>query len=138
MKVLLDTNILIDFALMRQPFYGSSERIIALCDNKTIDGYVAAHTIVNMLYILRKDYSISERRSILKEFCEILTVIGIEKKNLINALNNDAFTDVEDCLQFECAKSCGADYIVTRNIKDFTESTIPVLEPYEFLKLLNI
>ena len=68
--------------------------------------------------------------------CEILTVSGIDKKKLINALNNNNFKDFEDCLQAECALSCGADYIVTRNIKDFANAPVPAILPEDFLKLI--
>lgn len=104
MKILVDTNVLLDFTLKRQPFFDSAQVIIMLCDN-TLDGYIAAHTVMNLFFILRHDYKTDERRSILKEFCNIFTVIGIDQVKIIAALENEDFSDVEDCLQTECAKA---------------------------------
>ena len=67
----------------------------------------------------------------------ILDVVGIDKNKIINALSNDKFSDVEDCLQMECAKDFSADYIVTRNIKDFANSSIKPILPSDFLKLVS-
>ena len=137
MKVLVDTNILIDYVLVRQPFFSSAERIVMLCDSKKPEGYIAAHTVMNMFFILRHDYKTEERKNILKELCEIFNVVGIDQKKIIASLENEDFSDVEDCLQTECAKSCGADYIVTRNVKDFQNSEVPAILPDEFLKLIK-
>ena len=137
MKILIDTNVLIDFTLIRQPFFDAAQRIIKMCDSKIVDGFIAAHSIMNMFFILRHDYNIAERRKILKEFCNILTVVGIDQDKIIASLENEDFSDVEDCLQTECAKSCGADYIVTRNIKDFENSKVQAITPDEFLKKID-
>lgn len=114
------------------------KKIITLCKNKTIDGCIAAHSVMNIFYILRKSFSVEQRKSILKEFCEFLDVVGIDKQKIISSLENSDFTDTEDCLQYECAKSCCADYIVTRNGKDFVGSIILVVTPEEFLHMLNM
>ncbi len=137
MRVLLDTNVILDQISLRQPFFNDSHRIIELCTNKKIEGFVAAHSVTNIFYILRHEMSLEERRSVLIGFCKLLTVVGIDKEKLIASLENEYFSDVEDCLQTECAKSCGADYIVTRNVKDFQSSAVPAILPDEFLKLIN-
>ena len=136
MKVLVDTNVLLDFTLIRQPFFNQAQKIIMLCDSIALDGYIAAHTVMNLFFILRHDYRTDERRNILKEFCNIFTVVGIDQDKIIAALENEDFSDVEDCLQDECAKACGAEYIVTRNIRDYKNSTVPAITPDEFLKLV--
>ena len=135
MKVLIDTNVLIDFILMREPYASNAEKILFQCKNQTITGCVAAHSIMNIFYILRKEYTQQERRLILLNLCQILTVVGITKDNIENVLKNEEFTDMEDCLQMECAINFDVEYIITRNIKDFKESCIPAIEPQEFLKI---
>lgn len=137
MGILIDTNVLLDYVLMREPFFESAKNIFTLCDNNSVEGYIAAHSIMNSFYILRKDYTLEQRRSILKEFCEMLTVVGITNNEIINALDNDDFSDVEDCLQYECARACNADFIVTRNIKDYSASMIPPIMPDDFLKKIE-
>ena len=89
-----------------------------------------------MFFILRNDYKPNIRRIMIKSLFDILYVSGIDEKALLNALDKDSFEDFEDCLQDECAKACGAEYIVTRNIKDYTNSTVPAITPDEFLKLV--
>ena len=138
MRVLLDTNILIDYISMRVPFTDDAQAILELCIEKKIDGCIAAHSVMNAFYILRKELTANERRNVLTRLCNLLTVVGIDKDKLISALSNDDFFDVEDCLQSECAKEFSADYIVTRNVKDFQNSTIPAIPPDEFLKKVNL
>ena len=134
MRVLLDTNIIIDYLSKRPQFYANARMIIKLCVEKRIDGYVAAHSILNIFYILRKEFTAEERRSSLFDLCKVLTVIGIDKEKIITVLCNSDFSDLEDCLQAECAKNCAVDYIITRNIKDFHNSAIPAIMPDVFLK----
>lgn len=135
-KILIDTNVLIDYILEREPFFDDAMRVIFSCIDGSVKGYIAAHSISNMFFILRKDFTIKERREILSNLCTIFEVEGIDKSKLISALSNEKFSDFEDCLQMEYAKRCGVDYIVTRNIADFTSSEIEAVLPSEYLKLL--
>ena len=137
MRVLLDTNILIDFIAQRPSFVKNAKAILELCAEEKIDGCIAAHSVMNTFYILRKDVTADDRRKVLAELCNLLTVVDIDKNKLISSLANNDFTDVEDCLQTECAKEFSADYIVTRNVTDFQNSTIPAIFPDEFLKKVN-
>lgn len=134
MKIMLDTNVLIDFISMREPYAANARNILMLCMDKTIDGCIAAHSVMNTFYILRKELSVEDRKNFLLDMCRFLTVVGIDKNKIVAALQNESFKDVEDCLQTECAKTFSADYIVTRNIKDFEHSIIPAITPDEFLK----
>ena len=77
--------------------------------------------------------TLEQRRTMLLEVCRMFVVVGVDAEKLISALQNDDFTDFEDCLQSECAMHFEADYIVTRNTKDFCNSKVPVLEPSEFV-----
>ena len=136
MNILLDTNVLLDFMSFREPFSDDACVIMDHCCKKVINGFIAAHSIMDIMYILRKEITLAKRRQLLLDFMEFLTVVGIDQGKIIAALENEDFSDVEDCLQDECAKACGAEYIVTRNIKDYTNSTIPAITPDEFLKLI--
>lgn len=112
MKVLIDTNVLIDFLAKRQPFYDNAEKIMEMCIEGKIDGYLAAHSITNTFYIMRK-MPINDLRTMLKKVLSFLSVIVIDYERLIAAINNLRFDDIEDCLQSVCAQSCGAEYIIT-------------------------
>jgi hypothetical protein len=95
---------------------------------------VASHSITNIFYILRKQFSPHERKRMLLGLCDFIEIAGVQKRQLIDALDNETFDDLEDCLQTECAKAVNADYIITRNIDDFTGSSIPAVLPEDFLK----
>lgn len=136
MKVLIDTNIMIDALTNRDGRSGFSATVIDLCAKQVIDGYVALHSISNMYYILRKQYSDAERRTIMKRYNEILKVAEVGNDVVDTAINNTAISDYEDALQYACAETVGADYIVTRNIKDYGKAEIRAISPEELLKLL--
>ena len=134
--VLIDTNIFIDVLQDRIPFTDNSQAVIGLVTQKKVKGAVAAHSITNLWYILRKTHSDEERRNYLLSLFEIFDVISIDKNRLVAALENSNFKDFEDCLQDECAYAINADYIITRDAKDFESSMVKALTPEEFLENL--
>lgn len=133
-NILIDTNVLLDYLLEREPFFEDAKKVILSCIDGKVRGCIAAHSIPNMFFILRKDYNEKERREILLNLCKIFDVEGIDKAKLTAGLANEDFSDFEDCLQMECAKSYGADYIVSRNVSDYVISEIKAIEPKDFLK----
>ena len=137
MRILLDTNILMDYLTEREPFFPAAYKIISGCKNKRYDGIVAAHAIVDMFFILRKHFTNAERRQMLLAFFEILTIEAIDEEKLRLALKNEPFTDFEDCLQVECAKTAQVDYIITRNEKDYALSEVPILSPEQFTETFS-
>lgn len=134
-KVLIDTNILLDYLLERELFFEDAQKVVISCVEGDTKGCIAAHSISNMFFILRKDYNAKERREILSNLCAIFDVEGIGKDKLLAGLSNENFTDFEDCLQMECARSYGADYIITRNVSDYATSEIKAIEPRDYLTL---
>lgn len=134
-KILVDTNVLLDYLLEREPFFEDAKKVILSCIEGNVKGCIAAHSISNMFFILRKDYSVKERREVLSNLCSIFDVEGIDKTKLLAGLANEDFSDFEDCLQMECAKAYGAEYIVTRNISDYESSEVSTIMPKEYLKL---
>lgn len=137
MRALIDTNILADLLLGRDPYYDIANNILTLCANKKVSGYVAAHSIPNLFYILRNSMSKEERRVALMDICQIVKLEGIDSFKILSALDNENFSDFEDCLQEECAVAVSADYIVTRNLKDFVSSRVPAILPNEFVEKLE-
>ena len=137
MSTSLDTNVLLDYILLREPFAQSAQKIIDYCRQELLEGSIAAQSVADMFYILRKNIAIDERRRILLNLCNIFHVENIDKDKLKRALLNENFSDFEDCLQTECALSFKADYIITRNVADYKFSAIPCLTPNDFCELLN-
>ena len=134
-KILIDTNVLLDYLLERQTYFEDAKNVVLSCADGKVKGCIAAHSIPNLFFILRKDYNAKERREVLSNLCTIFDVEGIDKAKLIAGLVNEDFSDFEDCLQMECAKAYGADYIVTRNVDDYSTSEVKAIEPKEYLEL---
>ena len=136
MVLLVDTNIIIDALANREPYADNAKKILEKCAAREVTGILAAHSIPNMFYIFRKNFSQDERRFLLKNLCNIFKISDLNAKKILAALENEKFVDFEDCLQEECAVESMADYIVTRNPADFANSRVKVILPEEFLKKL--
>lgn len=136
MKVLIDTNVMIDAITKRDDASSFSADVIALCSSNRITGFAAPHSFSNMYYILRKEYSDKNRRVIIGEYSKILNVVSMNEDVINAALNNNNITDFEDAIRYACAESVGADYIVTRNVKDYGISPIKAITPEKLMKLM--
>lgn len=134
LKILIDTNIFLDIFQKRGNFIDPSTKILNLVYEQKIDGIVEAHSIPNLWYILRKTHTEEERRHILRAVCTLCTISNLDLKKILHALENKDFHDFEDCLQDECAKEEYCDFIITRNVQDFSKAKIPVLLPEDFLQ----
>ena len=133
MVLLIDTNVILDVLLKREPFLEKSYNVHSMCGDKTrIEAYVAAHSVTNIYYSIRKHFTDDKRRDTILELFDFYDVVSIDQQKIITALQNREFKDFEDCLQVECAKSIKADYIITRDTKDFASSEITFLTPEEF------
>lgn len=136
MRVLIDTNIILDYVLERQPFYAEAEEIILRVAQKDFVGYVSSITPINVYYTGRKfkgkDHTLKTVRRLLRLF----EVCAADKKVLQNAFALN-FSDYEDAVQCACALAEGLDAIVTRNTKDYKNSSIRVYMPGEFLQFLQ-
>ena len=86
---------------------------------------------------MRKGYTQQERRTLIKNLCSIFRISDLNLDKILSAVDNEDFTDFEDCLQEECAANVMADYIVTRNPKDFEKSRVKAIEPQAFVALLQ-
>ncbi len=138
MRVLIDTNIILDVLEKRTPFYDASKTVLESCVSDDVTGYIALHSISNIFYILRKHYSAVDRRKLLLDIMDLLKVADASHENVRNALIREDFSDFEDCLQDECAARIHADYIITRNIADFSNSNIPAITPSDFLERYHL
>lgn len=131
MKILIDTNVLLDF-LQQREFFAEAEEILSLCGRNKVQGFVAAHSFPNMFFILRKYMDSAKRRDLLFYLTSLLGVVSIDYLKILSALSRAD----EDCLQDECAAEIKADFIVTRNTDDFKNSMVPAITPVAFLKTL--
>ncbi len=131
-KVFIDTNVLLDYILDRGKPSIDAERIFEMCLHGEIECYIAAHSIVNIFYILRKYYSVTIRKQILSSLCALCCVVSVDERKVKDALEGP-HSDVEDHIQILCAEEAKADCIITRNMKGFKNSSIKILTPRKFL-----
>jgi predicted nucleic acid-binding protein len=133
-KLLIDTNIVIDLLAKREPDYYATAQLFSLSDKKQIKLSVSSLTIANTSYILLKLKSPGEAKSILRKFKLLVDVLALDDKILNLALNDTDFGDFEDGLQYFSAIENEQDVIITRNLKDFKKSVLPVMTAEQFLK----
>lgn len=137
MVVLIDTNVLLDFLLHRSPYDKEAEKIMEKCADKTIQGYIAFHSVSNIFFILRKYVDEQTRRLMLKQLCKMVTVTAASHEEVEKAIEKSDFKDFEDCLQDKCATGVNADFIVTRNGNDFALADTQVILPSDLIKIID-
>ncbi len=130
MKILIDTNIILDVLCNRKDFIEDSLKVFKYCEAHQITGYISALSVPNIVYIMRKELDQNKIREILTSLTAIFSVVDLRETDLMKAAELD-FGDYEDAIQSICASRIKANYIVTRNIKDFKNSTIPAIKPSE-------
>lgn len=135
-RVLVDTDVVLDVATGRAPFVAESKPVLALLEKRRALGYVSAHSVTTMFYILRKLGGADRARDFLADLLTILSVATEGHNDIVQALEAD-FLDFEDAVQHQCARSNGCDAIVTRNVDDYRASRVAVYTPREFVATLG-
>lgn len=136
MKIMCDTNVIIDVLLEREPFAENSCKVLSLCEEHRVDGFISASSVTDIYYLVRKHtHSTDLAYKAVGKLLEIVKVCSVTNNDVLTAFQRKA-RDFEDCLMATCAKSVHCDYIITRNKKDFEEFDIPLLTPTEFLQQL--
>lgn len=132
MKVLIDTNIILDVLCNRSEFVENSAKIFKLCEVKKIEGYISALSIPNIVYIMRKELDSEKIKDVLATLSLIFTISDLKADDIKKAALMN-FKDYEDALQSACAARMKMNFIVTRNIKDFANSKITAITPSELI-----
>lgn len=132
MILLIDANILLDVLMNRQDFVKDSSMIWKLCETNQAKGYISALTFANLMYIMRKqlDPETIEKLLVQLKFIFDFTDFGVSDLQRAAEMK---WTDFEDTVQSATAERLHADFIITRNVKDFRSSKIMALTPTEFL-----
>lgn len=137
MDALIDANVILNYITERDdPFRDSSKKIMELCARERFRGYIAFHSLSIIWYALRRKAA-AERRFWLRGVCGLLTVVSAAHERVLDAVDNEVFGDFEDCLQDECARGAGAQYIVTCNVRDFVRARTRVCNPDEFVMIVE-
>ena len=133
-KVLIDTDVILDFFFDRKPFAEYSTEILNLCAENKLIGFTTPVIISNVYYLLRKTAKHNVIIDKIKQLLDIIEIIKMDKNAVLNALNSD-FKDFEDALQnFSAIENGKIKVILTRNIKDFKKSKLAILTPETYLK----
>jgi predicted nucleic acid-binding protein len=134
-SLLVDTNIVIDLLAKRDPFYMDAALLFSMADKKLLKLGVSSLTFANTNYLLLKVKTHDEAKAILRKFKLLADVLPLDAKIVDLALNDTDFTDFEDALQYYTAIENNLDTIITRNLKDFKKSKIPVMTAEQYLKM---
>ena len=136
MKVLFDTNVILDVMLDRVPFSGIAAKLLSFVETGKIQGFLGATTITTIHYIAQKAIGKEDALHEIEKLLTLFDISPVDKQVLTNALKTD-FKDFEDAVLHEAGKASYVESIVTRNKKDFEHATIPVFSPQELLDKLN-
>lgn len=135
MRVLLDTNVVLDFVLARQPFFIEADEIFSRLRNRDFEVFVSAITPINVFYTTRKETDKATAFSAVEELLKLVQIAESNNRIYQNALAL-SFNDYEDAVQHECAASENLDAIVTRNTKDYKKASVKIYSPTEFLQVI--
>jgi len=132
MKLLIDANILLDVLQNREPYVQASSIIWKLCETEKAKGYVSALTFVNLIYIMRKEMNPKKIEEISHVLSLIFKFTDFSVSDLCRATKLN-WNDFEDAVQSITAERVHADYIITRNVKDFARSKVVAFTPSELI-----
>jgi predicted nucleic acid-binding protein len=133
MEVMFDTNVILDFLLFREPWLASARAIIKLAAAKEFDAYISSSAFTDIYYITRrekKDAALTKR--LLSGLRLAVSIHEASEQDCWNALISP-ISDLEDAVVANCAERHKLDYIITRNTKDFSCSSVPAITPGEFM-----
>ncbi|MCD4734888.1 MAG: PIN domain-containing protein [Bacteroidales bacterium] len=136
-KLFIDTNIVIDLLSRREPFYDGSANLFSLADRKIIELNISSLTVANTGYTLLRQTNTQKAKEILRKLRLILNILPLDDKIIGLALNDGSFSDFEDGLQYFTAIENDQDIIITRNLKDFKASKLPVMSARQFVETMK-
>lgn len=136
MKVLLDTNIILDVALERQPFFSNSETVFLLIEQGEIEGYISASSFGDLFYIIRKQKGRDLALEFLREIVTFCQVATVDSSTISMALTAN-FKDCEDAIQYSTAVLNRLDAIITRNSVDFPVRIPRIITPEQLIQELT-
>lgn len=137
MKVLFDTNIILDVLLKREPFIALSARLVSLVETHDIEGYLCATTVTTIDYLISKTQHKKVAKVSIQKLLSLFEIAEVNKEVLQLSVASD-FSDVEDAVQYYAGQLVGIDSIVTRNGGDYKKAKYPVYSPRELLGIIEL
>ena len=135
LKVIIDLNVVLDVLQEKEPFYEASASLLAAVETGKVEGYLAAHSVTTLFYLIQKSKSSADARAMITNLLQFLQVAPVDQSTIEQSLSLD-YRDFEDAVQMITAIQCKADYLITRNIKDYKPALLPVIQPVDFLGTL--
>jgi predicted nucleic acid-binding protein len=135
MRVLVDTNIILDVLLDRQPFSEDATALLQRIESKEIEGYVAATTLTNIFYIARRPRGREFAKQAVSRIIAGMEICPVDKA-ILEAAYTSNLSDFEDAVQLACALANSCDAIITRDANDFTGCALPILSAGQLLERL--
>ncbi|MGY6275767.1 type II toxin-antitoxin system VapC family toxin [Methylomonas sp. MgM2] len=136
MKILFDTNVVLDVLLDRAPHSEAAIELLGMVETKMLDGALCATTITTVDYLTTKARDRSTSRNAIKCLLDLFTIADVNTSILRSALDSE-FTDFEDAVLYYSGVALGVDGVVTRNVNDFGAATLPVYSPSELLSQIG-
>ena len=136
MRILFDTNVILDVVLERVPFYQNSALALSRASTSRLEGFASAHAIPTIAYIVGKAKTPKDVRRVLEALLSGLSVAAVTETGIRRALTSP-LADFEDAVTLAAAEECQAKYIVTRNTRDFAGSLVRAILPEIFLQTLQ-
>ena len=134
MRYMIDTNVILDVLLQREPFFQESKNVLSYCEERSIEGFISASAATDIFYLVRKGLgSTDEAYKALGHILNIVKVLTVTNEDVNSAFLQKA-NDIEDCLLATCAKSNKCDGIITRNTKDFLTFGIKLYQPEDIIE----
>lgn len=138
MRILADTNVIMDALTAREPWNESAEKIFLMAANHTIDMYITASSATDIYYLIRKHLHSSETaRTVMEKLYSLTGILDVTANDCIDALAS-LIGDYEDAIIEKVASRTEMDYIVTRNIKDYLAGSTKIILPDEFVKKIEL
>ena len=133
MKVMIDTNAIIDVYQNRAAFVDNSAKVLKLSESRKLTGYITASTVTDIYFILGRHIKDRQQlKTLMQKLLTSVTLADVMAKDVTESFKLP-MDDFEDALLAQCAKRLKADYIITRNEKDFMDSPVPPITPDDFL-----
>lgn len=134
--ILIDTNVVLDFLLNREPFSDDAAKIFGKVESGHLVSAVSSVSLTTVWYVVTKKSNVATARRgvmLLTQICEVATVGRAEIDSALDAVADRTFTDFEDAVQHAAAETAGAGAIITRNVGDFVRARLAVLTPAQLL-----
>lgn len=137
MKVLIDTNVIIDVLTSREPWRKSAETIFIMAANDMMDMYITASSATDIYYLVKKHlHSADSAKQVMGKLYSLVGILTVSGAECIDALAS-SISDYEDAVGERVSVKADMDYIITRNVKDYQQGMMKTISPDDFIVLMN-